>query len=50
MVITVLLNQIACLHGAGAVRNDVGAVTREMERDHAPSAGVWSVPDLQLAD
>lgn len=37
MVITVLLNQIADLHGAGTVRDDVGAVTREMEHDHAPS-------------
>jgi len=49
MVITVLLNQIACLHGAGTVRDDVGAVTREMERGHTPVAGAWPVPNLHLA-
>jgi hypothetical protein len=50
MVITVLLNQIDRQHGAGTVRDDVGAVTREMERGHAPVAGAWPVPNLQLAD
>jgi len=50
MVITVLLNQIACLHGAVTVRDDVGAVTREMEHDHTLWTSAWPVPNLQLAD
>jgi hypothetical protein len=40
MVITVLLNQIACLHDNGTVRDDVGAVTREMEHGHALATSV----------
>ena len=50
MVITVLLNQIADLHGAGTVRDDIGAVTRGMERGEAPVQGAPPVPNLHLAD
>ena len=50
MEITVLLNQIAGQHGAGTVRDDVGAVTRKMERGEAPAQGAPPVPNLHLAD